>query len=236
MIPTETDRADEFLDRYRALEEALIKKYGGDERGGSPVVRFINSRESEPWRERLNLCREIRNLLSHHAEFGGERVIQPSDKLIKFLNDVGEYVSRPPLALECSTLFADILKTTPSQKSLTVMKKMERQGFSHVPVIENGGCTGVFSTGTVFSYALINGMDSLRDDMLIRDFGELLYPERHSTERFSFVSKDATISDVRELFERANTRKRLAAVFITDNGSQGGRILGMMTAADLISY
>ena len=113
---------------------------------------------------------------------------------------------------------------------------MERQGFSHVPVIENGGCTGVFSTGTVFSYALINGMDSLRDDMLIRDFGELLYPERHSTERFSFVSKDATISDVRELFERANTRKRLAAVFITDNGSQGGRILGMMTAADLISY
>lgn len=231
-----SDRADDFLDKYRALEEALVKKYSLDEKNsGSPVVRFINDRESEHWRDKLNLCREIRNLLSHHAEFGGERVVQPSDTLIKFLEEVTEYVRRPPLALECATLFADLLKTTPSQKAQTVMKKMERQGFSHVPVIENGGCIGVFSVSSLFTYALLHGMEAVRDDMLISDFYEVTPIDRHSTERFRFVGRDATINDVRQQFEHSS-KKRLAAVFVTDNGSQSGRILGMITATDLINY
>ena len=233
-----SDKADEFLDRYRALEEALVKKYDLDEKSyGSPVVKFISDRESEPYRDRLNVCREIRNLLSHHAEFGGERIVQPSDMLIKFLEKVTEYVLRPPLALECATLYADILKTTPSQKAQTVMKKMERQGFSHVPVIENGGCTGVFSVSTVFTYSLMHGMSVITDDMLISDFAEILPIEKHTTERFMFVDRNATIHDVLTEFDRrVQNRKRLAAVFITDNGSRGGRILGMLTAWDLINY
>lgn len=232
-----SDRADEFLDKYRALEEALVKKYGSEEKSfGSPVVRFIGDKESEHWRDKLNICREIRNLLSHHAEFGGERIIQPSEMMIRFLEEVTEYVRRPPPALSCATLFADILKTTPSQKAQTVMKKMERQGFSHVPVIENGSCVGVFSVSTVFTYCLIHGMTAIKDDMLISDFAEILPPEKHSTERFRFVGREATLYDVRMLFERAGTHRRLAAVFVTDNGSQHGRILGMITATDIINY
>lgn len=234
----ERDRADLFLDRYRALEEELNKKYGSDEKSfGSPVVRFINDKESKPYRDKLNLCREIRNFLSHHSEFDGERIIQPSESMVRFLEEVTDYLRRPPLALECATLYADILKTTLSQKAQTVMKKMERQGFSHVPVIEGGECVGVFSVSTIFTYALANGMEDIRDNMLIGDFAEYLPADKHSTERFRFVGKEATIYDVRGEFERKNrSGKRLAAVFITDNGSSRGKILGMLTSHDLINY
>ena len=77
----ELDRADEFLNKYRLLEEVLNKKYETDEKSfGSPVVRFINDKESKPYRDKLNLCREIRNFLSHHSEFDGERIARRNDK------------------------------------------------------------------------------------------------------------------------------------------------------------
>ena len=230
------DRADEFLDKYRQLEEALRNKYGGDEKNyGSPIVRFLSEKESKPYRDRLNVCREIRNFLTHHAEFDGERVIQPSNSLIRFLDEVTALVKSPPSALKFATLYEDILKTSLSQKAQTVMKKMQRQGFSHVPVMEGGECIGVFSVSTIFSYSLEHGLATVRDDMVIAEFAEMLNFDKHSAERFRFVGRDASIYEVRNEFERkSRTSKRLAAVFITDNGSSRGRILGMLTPWDVI--
>ena len=233
----ERDKADLFLDRYRELEEELNKKYGDEKAFGSPVVRFINDKESKAYREQLDLCREIRNFLSHHSEFEGERIIQPSDSLIRFLEEVTEYLRRPPLALSCATLYANILKTTLSQKAQTVMKKMERQGFSHVPVIEGGECVGVFSVSTIFTYSLANGMSQIQDDMTVGDFSDYLPIDKHSTERFRFMGSESTIYDVRSEFEKKQrSAKRLAAVFITESGNQSGRILGMLTSHDIINF
>lgn len=232
------ENAEEFLNQYRILEEELSIKYNYDEKTfGSPVVRFINDKESKDFRDKLDICREIRNLLSHHSEFNGERIVEPSTAMIEFLKKVVDYVRRPPLALECATLYGDILKTGLSQKVQTVMRKMERQGFSHVPVIAEGEFVGVFSVSTIFTYIIENNMESLNDDMTIGDFAELLPIEKHSTEKFLFVDKSATLFDVKQYFEGKRQRgKRLAAIFITDNGSSQGRILGMLTPWDVINY
>lgn len=230
------NNAELFLDKYRLLEEELVKKYNYDEKYGSPVVRFINDKEGKPYKDKLDLCREVRNLLSHHSEIDGDPVVEPSDSIIAFLEDVIEYINRPPLALPFATQFANILKTSPNQKIQLVMKKMQKLGFSHVPVLENGEFIGVFSIGTFFGYALKKGMSSISDDMLVEDFRELLPPERHENEKFVFMHSDATLFAVRNEFEKKTQRsKRLAAVFITDNGSISGRILGMLTPWDVIN-
>ena len=230
------DNAELFLDKYRMLEEELVKKYDYDEKYGSPVVRFINDKEGKQYRDKLDLCREIRNFLSHHSEINGDPVVQPSASIIEFLSEVIDYVNRPPLALPFATQFSDILKTSPNQKAQLVMKKMKKLGFSHVPVLENGELIGVFSIGTFFGYALKNGISSMNDDMLIEDFRELLPPDKHENEKFSFMAPDTTLFAVRNMFEKRTQRsKRLAAIFITDNGSINGRILGMLTPWDVIS-
>lgn len=229
------DRATAFLEKYRLLEEELTKRYHYDEKSGSPVVRFINDREGRSFRERLDLCREIRNFLSHHASIGGEPVVEPSEAMIGFLEEVTDYVCRPPLALPFSTQFADILKTSPNQRAQVVMKKMQRQGFSHVPVFESGVMTGIFSVNVFFSLALRCGISNMDDEMLIDDFRELLAPDRHENERYLFLSGEATLFQVRSEFEKRSQRsKRLAAVFLTENGSFGGRLLGMLTPWDVI--
>lgn len=230
------NRADDFLEQYRILEEQLTEKYGFDEKYGSPVVRFIADKEGKPFRDKLNYCREIRNFLSHHSETDGEPLIEPSEVLIQFLDEVNEYLRRPPLALSFSTQFADILKAGLRNKAVTVMKKMQKSGFSHVPVIDSGSFIGVFSIGTFFAFALKNGLTSLNDDMLIEDFMEFLPPDKHENERFLFMPKTVSLFDVKNEFEKRSQRsKRLAVIFLTDNGSIEGRILGMITPWDVVN-
>lgn len=230
------NRADDFLEHYRVLEEELTRKYHCDEKSGSPVVRFLSEKESKPYREKLNMCREIRNFLSHHSELDGEPLVEPSEGIVRFLQEVTDYLQRPPLALSYATQFADILKASPKNKVITVMKKMQKSGFSHVPVLDGGVMIGIFSIGTFFSYALKNNLTALNDNMLIEDFQELLPPDRHENERFLFLPPEATLFDVKNEFEKRSQRsKRLAVIFITDNASIGGRIEGMLTPWDVVN-
>ncbi len=229
-------KADEFLNQYRMLEEELTKKYNYDEKYGSPVVRFINDKEGRAFKERLNMCREIRNFLSHHSELDGEPVVEPSDSIIQSLREVTEYLRKPPLAISYATHFEDILKASPNQKVQTVMKKMQKLGFSHVPVLESGELVGVFSIGTIFGYAIRNGFECLRDDMILDDLRELLPPDKHDNEKFLFLPETATLFEVRSEFEKRTQRsRRLAVIFLTDNGSMSGRIEAMLTPWDVIN-
>ena len=230
------NRADDFLEHYRVLEEELTRKYHCDEKSGSPVVRFLSEKESKPYREKLNMCREIRNFLSHHSELDGEPLVEPSEGIVRFLQEITDYLQRPPLALSYATQFADILKASPKNKVITVMKKMQKSGFSHVPVLDGSVMIGIFSIGTFFSYALKNNLTALNDNMLIEDFQELLPPDRHENERFLFLPPETTLFDVKNEFEKRSQRsKRLAVIFITDNGSIGGRIEGMLTPWDVVN-
>ena len=68
-------RSDEFIDLYKQLEDELEVKFSTakQRRYSSVVFEYINHYESAPVRETLNLCREIRNLMTHNANLGGER-------------------------------------------------------------------------------------------------------------------------------------------------------------------
>ena len=97
-------RSDEFIDLYKQLEDALEEKFSGMKRRYSSVVfEYINHYESAPVRESLNLCREIRNLMTHSANLGGVPIVEPSEPVVEALRAALEYVQRPPLALEYAT-------------------------------------------------------------------------------------------------------------------------------------
>ena len=68
-------RSDEFIDLYKQLEDELEVKFSTakQRRYSSVVFEYINHYESAPVRETLNLCREIRNLMTHNANHCGRR-------------------------------------------------------------------------------------------------------------------------------------------------------------------
>ena len=144
-----------FLDMYKQLEDELEDKYRHARRKCSSVVfEFTKDPESAPIRDKLNVCRELRNLLTHNANLGGIPVAEPSGPLVDAMREILDFERKPPLALEFATRGEQVMKASTQQKVLRVMDIMDKNGFSHIPVMNNGAFLGVFSSGVIMRYML----------------------------------------------------------------------------------
>lgn len=231
----ETDRIDRFLDLYKRLEDALEEKYRETPRHYSSVImEFIKDGESAPVREKLEVCRELRNLLTHSANLGGEPVACPSNPMVDAMEEVLAFATRPPMALSFATRGEQLMKANLDQRVLRLMETMDKNGYSHIPVLENGVFYGVFSAGSVFQYLLQNRGKGIGPNTTIRELKKQIDIREHK-ENYQFLPRNATYFQVREAFEIVHGKnKRVSAVFITENGRPGERLLGMLTPWDVL--
>lgn len=228
-------RSTEFIDLYKELEDELEAKYSGKKlRYSSVIFEYINSYESAPIRDSLNVCREIRNLLTHNANVGGVPVIEPSEPILAALREALEFVRRPPLAIDFATPGSRIQSAGLSDKVLSVMKDMEKNGFSHIPILDKKRFVGVFSLSTIFSCVLRDPAVSFTENTTIRDLEKMIPFENHM-ENYAFVGRDTTCMEVRRMFERIKGKnKRLSVIFITEHGKRDEGLLGMLTPWDVM--
>ena len=229
------DRAQLFLDLYKQIEDELDDKYKNSRRHYSSVVfEFIKDYESAPVRDKLDLCRHIRNLMAHSANMDGEPVVVPSEPVTRALQEVLDFVRRPPLAIEFATKGERVLKAGANQKVLRVMELMDKNGYSHVPVMKENRFYGVFSSGSVFRYLLRNGGKGISPDTTIKELRGYLAVEEH-IENYEFVPADASYIYVRERFEQVRAKnKRVSVIFITQDGRPDQPLLGMLTPWDVV--
>lgn len=220
-----------FLNTYRDLEELLCAKYGMR----SGAVQEFAAREGKRYSEDLNLCRDIRNLLSHHAEVDGSDAVIPSEAVQHRLEEILAFAKDPPRALSVSTRLENLFRAEPEDKVSYLTDAMERRGYSHVPVLDKEHrLTGVFSVSTLFSYAKRHPDFSFKE-LTVGDMADCLPPESHATEKFGFVDRDAGLGEIRDSFKsNGPSSRRVAAVFVTSDGTAGGKVLGMITPWDII--
>ena len=228
--------ADVFLELYRDLEELLEVRYSdGRKLPGSAVMRYYNDDEGKKWREELNVCREMRNMLSHHSRIGGVPVFEPSDAVLDVLRRIIKDVKNPPVAMSIATPASNLFTCSYDDSAADVIRRMREQGYSHVPVIENGKLVGVFSVGSVFSVVSNHEAWQMSDETRIRDFSEFLPMDKHITEKFGFVEKNAHYSCLKQKFTAKGPKsRRVVALFVTANGREDERILGIITPWDMI--
>ncbi|MBQ8507056.1 MAG: CBS domain-containing protein [Clostridia bacterium] len=230
-------RSELFLQKYRVLENLLEKRYEGKKVSSSSVViEYIRDADSEPVRVDLDLMREIRNILSHNAGTSGAPVVEPSQETVDRLEEIISYVRRPRLACEFGTPAKDIFSAHMNDRVIHVMRNMQKNGYSHVPVEERGGIVAVFSVKSLFDYMAENGPDSVNSETKIAALGEKIRLDRLAGDRYMFVPEDASIVSVRNAFEKF-TRKnsRLSAVFVTKTGAPEEPLLCMLTPWDVLS-
>jgi len=228
-------RAEDFLKLYRILEGLLEKRYTGKKQGSSVVMEYLRDDDSEPFRHELNVCREIRNLLSHNADDEGEPLVEPSEAVLVSLQKILNHVSSPRYAVDYGTPREKILWTHPNDRVIDVMHRMDKNGFSHVPVMERGKIVGVFSVGSLFSCLEREGLNALDNSTRIGQIKDALNSERHGSERYLFMPESATIYQVRAAFEeRSERNSRLSAVFITKSGVQDEPLIAMLTPWDVL--
>ena len=225
-----------FLQKYRVLEGLLEKRYEARKLSYGVVIEYIKDIDSRPVRVDLDLLREIRNILSHNAGSGGEPVVEPSDEMLRRLDEIIAYVKRPHRAADWGTPADKIFRAHPGDIVVQVMKGMYKGGYSHVPVLEKGSVVGVFSVKALFDFLAERGLSGVDDGLRISDLGGHIRFEERAGERYMFAAADTSIVEVRHMFQKHTERnRRLSAVFVTENGVSGGQIICMITPWDVLS-
>ena len=230
--------AQEFLDLYKQMEALLDEKYGeAAGRRGSAVTRFINEPAGREYRDELDLCREIRNLLTHNPNMDGCPVVEPAPALLQTLRQAIERLESPKTVMQYATPISRLIVTSEEAYTLDVMRNMEKRGFSHIPILSHKKVQGVFSISTLFSYQLEHASGKIDfTHSKIKDFVQFTNLQGHTCERFLFMKPSHTYWDAQLLFERGSKSrtKRLAALFVTQTGDEMGELLGMLTPWDII--
>lgn len=229
-------RSEQFLTLYRRLEGILEKRYTGRKMSsGSVVMEYLHDADSAPCRTELDMCREIRNLLTHNTDGAGEPVVEPSEAVVRTLSGIVDYVQRPRLAMDYGTSGDRILFAHPNDSALDVMRHMMRMGYSHVPVRDRTGLVGVFSAASLMRYVGDAGFDRLHDTLKIGELKNALDFDDARSEKYEFFDRNATLTAVREAFEKRRERNsRLAVAFITEDGAQHSEVLAMLTSWDVL--
>ena len=228
-------RAEAFLLLYRQMEGILERRFAGRDYGGNVVTAYLNDPDSEPVRSEIDLCRRIRNILSHNVEDSGEPVVEPSEGTLRRLEAIIEYVKRPVMAINYGTPAEKILFAHPNDLALNVMRHMVKNGYSHVPVAEQGRLVGVFSSGSLMLFAARRGFSEVRDELRIGDMKDAIGFGDKRSERFMFLPRTATLVEVRKAFEMRRERDhRLAVVFLTEDGTLRSPVCGLLTSWDVL--
>lgn len=236
-MPTEEiSRSERFLKLYRVLEGLLEKRYmGARTTSPSVVMEYLRDPDSAPVRADLDLCREIRNLLSHNADGTGEPVLEPSEAVVTSLEAIVDYVRRPRLAVDYGTPHDRILFAHPNDSALDLMRHMLRMGYSHVPVRDRNGLVGVFSAGSLMAYVSKRGLDALNDELRVGDMKKAVELSEARSEKYLFFPENATLLAVRDAFDRRRERNsHVAAAFITRDGTARGEVIAMLTPWDML--
>ena len=104
MTTEQTSRAERFLVMYRRLEGLLEKRYADHAMTtGSVVKEYLKDPDSEPLRSEIDLCREIRNILSHNTDSDGGAVVEPSEGILVRMGEIIDHVRKPQLAVNFGT-------------------------------------------------------------------------------------------------------------------------------------
>lgn len=225
----------EFLGTYNELDEYLRRKLNVDDNvPHRTLIERMAKKDKilEKFKDDLIDCAKLRNAIIHNPYKNiADPIAEPHDYIVVKYRDMKDRIINPPRALDIAVLSKQIFSASLDSNAIDIMYTMNKNTYTHVPILKENKVVGVFSQFTVFSYLVQNEEPCLRRDMKIRDFGDFIPLENHPGEYFRFVHKNTLVVEVEEMFQmRLNgKKKRLGIIFITENGNQDERILGIIT-------
>jgi predicted transcriptional regulator len=176
----------------------------------------------------IDLAR-LRNAIIHSRS---EKVIaEPHEDVVVIIEKVARIISTPPLVVDAIKQGkVDIISAESNLRDYVIMSSSI--GHSNIPVYKSNMLIGVMQRHffmEILGLVIKDGRDV--DDYLLGTTLEQFLREYTSCVHFTIVSARVTIEEIIELF----TNRKLSAILITDNGTSGGRLMNIITTADIIS-
>ncbi len=221
-------QAELFLDTYKRLETAAETLVGNNSRSSS-ILRLSHLPEFSRYRDELDYCRQVRNLLTHEAKIGGAYGVVPSDQLLAVLNKVLRQIEDPPTVGEYMTPVSHLLTAKMEDAVLPFMTQMEEKGITYLPVLENGVVVGVFSQRSLFRWLLSHR--TLDETVTFRQMDAQLAPHQG----IRFVSRQLPLEQAKLMFQRINGKhQRVKLLLVTGNGQSERPLMGIVSPFDVL--
>lgn len=226
-------RAEQFLDKYRRLEEAAETAYGLKS-DGTAVRRLEEMKRFSNIKSQLGYCREVRNLLSHKAKINGEYPVQPSQSMLDLLDKVLERVVDPLRVTDIYTPKNKLLWGDINGFVLPTMAQMHKAAHSHIPVLKNGVVAGLFSENAILRWILKNDTHKIAEELRFADMADIIALDSYHNESFRFVARDTYAAQLSDMFDQAQSKgEKIGMIFVTHSGKETEKLLGIVTAWDV---
>lgn len=218
---------DEFLQKYKELEQLVLERYPVDD-GSSPIWALGDVREFVVFRPQLTAIREIRNFLSHQPSYEGKPMIVPTEAAIKIVTGLITKIAGPTTVYNICIKSSGILSAKMHDQVIPMIKLMADRDFHIVPVLENGKVVGVFSD----SAKVVKDVDVETTFFQLKKYIDL---DQHINKDILFLSKnesiDAAKEKIAEFFAHGN---RISAIFITETGKPTEALIGLLLPLQLV--
>ncbi len=224
----------EFLDLYNELDSLLRDIYDIDDNSQSAIMKKINElKQSSRFDKQsrammLDSARNIRNFLAHDSK-KGVTFIEVSNELIYFIKKEIELLKREKKASNIMIPFDKILYCENNDNIKDIITKMREKRYTNVPILNNKYVIGIFNENILTTNIVFN--NSKYDDLINSSNYSL---DDDYSSYFLFTSIDTRVTDLEYLFEEKRNNKRLEMLFVTQNGLNTEKILGIITVYDVI--
>ncbi|HHX61269.1 MAG TPA: CBS domain-containing protein [Epulopiscium sp.] len=235
--------SQKFLATYNELDDFMRQDLNAENYvGHSDLIQKIIKKGNNVFNyhyQDLKSFARLRNAIVHNPDKRtADPIAEPHDEIVRQYQELLDKAVRPELALNHLAIPIDKLcVVTPNTNVLKAMEIMSKNSFTYLPVLENHKLVGVFSESTLFDYIFKRQGAVVDEKLAIADLGEAIHINNHGSESFIFLNKTVTVIEIEDIFRKGfKDNKRIAVVFVTEDGTETGKVLGLVTAWEVAGY
>lgn len=240
-----TEEGNKLIDLFKELEEIIRKKCNvsgiiTENTTLDSQIKELSKKNSvvRKYQDELMIIKQVRNINTHQRNDKYGYVVCPNPDMNIKLKTIIDEIKNPPtiynsnICVKRQNMYCRNIDDTIEETIKVMIEKV----YTHIPIFENDVLVGVFSENTLLDIVNKETGILIGKDTTFRAFQDYLKIENHSSEEFKFISRNKNIYDIEDIFKDYFTRnKRLGCVYITENGKENEKILGMLTAWDIFS-
>ncbi len=238
-----TEEGNKLIDLFKELEEIIRKKCNvsgiiTENTTLDSQIKELSKKNSvvRKYQDELMIIKQVRNINTHQRNDKYGYVVCPNPDMNIKLKTIIDEIKNPPtiynsnICVKRQNMYCRNIDDTIEETIKVMIEKV----YTHIPIFENDVLVGVFSENTLLDIVNKETGILIGKDTTFRAFQDYLKIENHSSEEFKFISRNKNIYDIEDIFKDYFTRnKRLGCVYITENGKENEKILGMLTAWDI---
>ena len=222
-----------FIEKYKELEYVITKRYNLG-KTISPIAYIEKRSEYDHFEKELEYCREVRNFLQHEGKINNEFAVTASSEMIKKLDEIIEFVRNPIRIKDVYIPLSKVYYKGLDNFVYPSMLSMDYKKYSHIPILEKGVLVGVFSKTSIFKYLLEEENSNFNEVIKFSDIKKYISLDE---EYYLFTTKETPVEDIIEdVISNFRNGKRVAIIFVTDNGFKNGKLVGLLTPYDILGF